>query len=150
MTKPGRQPRSSSVADDTVESYDAAVRRAVYFRELLSAVNPELILASIPAIATRIPSAMPVAIGQYSMAVAAVSSAMAGDSSLGQQLRVRTHRTISFGRRESTQRWDRCSSQKLARLERRACQLFRSGEFLSIPILIDARLRTRPAQTVLA
>ena len=47
-----------------------------YFRELLSAVNSALILASIPATATRIPSAMPVAIRQYSMAVAAVSSAM--------------------------------------------------------------------------
>jgi hypothetical protein len=54
----------------------AAIRKAAYFRELLSAVNSALILVSIPAIAARIPSAMPVAIRHYSIAVAPVSSAM--------------------------------------------------------------------------
>jgi hypothetical protein len=46
-----------------------------YFSELLIDVNLAFILASIPATATKRPSAMPEAIRQYSMAVAAVSSA---------------------------------------------------------------------------
>jgi hypothetical protein len=49
------------------------MRRRAYFRALLIATNSALILA-IPATATKMPSAMPVAIRQYSTAVAAVSS----------------------------------------------------------------------------
>jgi hypothetical protein len=50
-----------------------ALRR---WKELLIAVNSAFILASIPATATKMPSAMmPAAIRQYSIAVAAFSSA---------------------------------------------------------------------------
>jgi hypothetical protein len=70
-------PKARTVALDSQPVMDLKrFGQRAYFRELLSAVNSALILASIPATATRIPSAMPVAIRQYSMAVAAVSSTM--------------------------------------------------------------------------
>jgi hypothetical protein len=59
-----------------VRSIVRAGPKWAYLRELLIAVNLALMLASIPATATKIPSAMPEAIRQYSTAVAAVSSAM--------------------------------------------------------------------------
>jgi hypothetical protein len=46
-----------------------------YFKDPLIAVNSAFIFASIPATATRMPRAMPVAIRQYSIAVAAFWSA---------------------------------------------------------------------------
>jgi hypothetical protein len=49
-------------------------RRGIYFKELLIALYSAFILASIPATTMKMPSTMPVAIRQYSMAAAAFSS----------------------------------------------------------------------------
>jgi hypothetical protein len=64
----------SSISGNALHQRSFAVEALGYFSELLIDMNLAFILASIPATLMKIPSAMPEAIRQYSMAVAALSS----------------------------------------------------------------------------